>query len=74
MFDGIYITTAYGTWFPFKCEDEIEKLLPYGNSYVNAWTPKTDKLANNKPFEFVCREPMITSDWSVIYKVIEMYR
>lgn len=74
MFDGIYVTRAYGTWFPFKCECEGEKLLPYGNSYVNAWTPRTDKLANNNPFEFVCREPMITSELNIIYKVIEMYR
>lgn len=73
MFDGIYITRAYGTWFPFKCECATERLFPLGVSYVHAWTPRTDTLATN-PFDFVCREPMITSDWSVIYKVIEMYR
>ena len=73
MFDGIYITKAYGTWFPFKCENETEKLRTYGSTYVNAWTPRTDTLDDN-PFEFVCREPIGTSDLNVIYKVVEMYR
>ena len=26
------------------------------------------------PYDFVCKEPMSTSDWNGIYKVIEMYR
>lgn len=73
MFDGIYITRAYGTWFPFKCIYETEKVGTYGSSYVNAWTPMADTL-KEKPFDFVCREPMVTNDWNVIYKVIEMYR
>ncbi len=73
MFDGIYITKSYGTWFPFKCECESERLWSSGSTYVNAWTPRGDKLDYN-PYEFVCREPMSTSDWSSIYKVIEMYR
>ena len=73
MFDGIYITKAYGTWFPFKCECETEKIWTYGSSYVNAWTPNLDRLQES-PYDFVCKEPMITSDWNGIYKVIEMYR
>ena len=73
MFDGIYITRAYRTWFPFKCECETEKIWAYGSSYVNAWTPRTDTL-KEKPFDFVCREPMVNRDWNSIYKVIEMYR
>ena len=44
MFDGIYITKSYGTWFPFKCDCEIEQLWPHGCTYVNAWTPRLDKL------------------------------
>lgn len=44
MFNGIYITKAYGTWFPFKCECETEKIWAYGSSYVNAWTPDLDRL------------------------------
>ncbi len=27
MFDGIYITKSYGTWFPFKCECEAHTIL-----------------------------------------------
>lgn len=73
IFDGIYLTKAYGRWFPFKCERETEKLWSFGSTYVNAWTPRIDKL-EEKPFEFVCKEPMATSDWTGIYKVIEMYR
>lgn len=73
MFDGIYITQGYGTWFPFKCDRESEQLRSHGTTYVNAWTPRTDRLMHN-PYEFVCKEPIVTSDWNVIYKVIEMYR
>lgn len=52
MFDGIYITKSYGTWFPFKCECETEKLRPFGCTYVNAWTPRLDRLQES-PYEFV---------------------
>lgn len=73
MFNGIYITKSYGTWFPFKCDCEIEQLWPHGCTYVNAWTPRLDRLQES-PYDFVCKEPMSTSDWNGIYKVIEMYR
>lgn len=73
IFAGIYVTKAYGTWFPFKCTCESERLWPHGSTYVNAWTPRLDTLEDN-PFEFVCREPMSTSDWNSLYKIIEMYR
>lgn len=73
IFAGIYVTKAYGTWFPFKCECETEKLWPFGCTYVNAWTPRLDRLQES-PYDFVCKEPMSTNDWNGIYKVIEMYR
>lgn len=72
IFDGIYITKAYGTWFPFKCECATESLWPFGSTYVNAWVPRADSLQRH-PYDFVLKEPMATSDWNGIYKVIEMY-